>query len=122
MATRHQALGLATVLLLLGCASAGTPEDQAVQPAVAAGECGGRWVIEVRNETYESVDVFFMQSKLATTERAGTVNAQDSRSFFVRAGTMWEVWAQYQNQRILVRDRPAQQRYRIYLGVGCDTR
>lgn len=122
MATRLQTLGLATLVLTLGCAGAGTPEDQAVEPAVAAGECGGRWVIEVRNETYESVEVFFMQSKVATTERAGTVNAQDTRSFFVRAGTMWEVWAQYQNQRILVRDRTAQQRYRVYLGVGCDAR
>lgn len=106
----------------LGCAGAGTQEEQAPEPAVAAGDCGGRWVIEVRNETYQSVDVYYMQSELATTERAGTVNPQDTRSFFVRAATMWEVWADHQNQRILVRDRTAQQRYRIYLGVGCDTR
>ncbi|MBE0593566.1 MAG: hypothetical protein IH616_14330 [Gemmatimonadales bacterium] len=89
---------------------------------MAAGECGGRWVIEVRNETYEAVEVSYMQSKVATAERAGTVNPQDTRSFFVRASTMWEVWATYQNQRILVRDRPAQQRYKVYLAVGCDSR
>ena len=122
MIPTRKVLWIAIPLLALGCAGAGTQEEQTVQPAVAAGECSGRWVIEVRNETYETVDVFYIQSKLATTERAGTVNPQDTRSFFVRAPTMWEVWAEYRNQRILVRDRPAQQRYRIYLGVACDTR
>jgi hypothetical protein len=122
MTSRWRVLCLGIPLFALGCAGAGSQQEQAPDPAVAAGDCGGKWVIEVRNETYESVDVFYMQSKLATTERAGTVNAQDTRSFYVRAATMWEVWAAYQNQRILVRDRPAQQRFRVYLGVGCDSR
>ncbi len=120
--TKRRAWWLAVPLFALGCGGAGSQQEQTVEPVTAAGECGGRWVIEVRNETYEDVDVFYMQSKVSTTQRAGTVNAQDTRSFYVRAPTMWEVWAEYRNQRILVRERPAQQRYRIYVGVGCDTR
>lgn len=116
---------LAVPLLTLGCASGGQ-QDQAAEPRAQAtgGECNGRWEIQVRNRNRadQSVDVYFMRSAVANPERAGTVNPQDERSFYIISDSLWEVWADYGGQRILVRDQPTQQRYQIYVSVACDTR
>jgi hypothetical protein len=112
---------LALPPLYLGCAGSSSQQETVAAPDTTGSECGGRYRIDVRNETYQSVDVYYMQTKLATGERAGAVNPRDTRTFFLRVPALWEVWAQLDGQRILVRDRPSQQRYRVYLTVACDT-
>lgn len=116
---------LAVPFLLLGCASGGQ-QGQTAQPSAQAtgGECNGRWELQVRNRNRadQSVDVFFMRTSVSNPERAGTVNAQDERSFYIISDSLWEVWAELGGQRILVRDQPTQQRYQVYVSVACDTR
>jgi hypothetical protein len=73
----------------------------------------------VRNDTFNEVGVFFLRSQVATAERAGTVNARDTRSFFIRTSDLYEVWAEVGMVRVLVRDQSAQQRTQVYLGVAC---
>ena len=109
-------------LMAVACAGGTSQQEAAVAPNNTGDECGGKYAIEVRNETYESVDVYYMQTKLATAERAGSVNPQDTRTFFLRVPSLWEVWATLDGQRILVRDRPSQQRYKVYVSVACDTK
>ena len=117
---------LAIPVVALGCASSGQ-EEQAAQPSAQAtggGECGGRYEIQVtnRNRADQSVDVYFMRSAVANPERAGTVNPQDERSFYILSNSLYEVWADFGGQRILVRDQPSQQRYQVFVVVTCDTR
>jgi hypothetical protein len=118
---RYVWIGSAAMLLTMGCASGGTQDqgDPGLSPSQQVGECGGRYEIQVQNDTYNPVEVFFMRSATATAERAGEVNARDTRSFFVRSPALFEIWAQVGPIRVLVRDQSSQQRTKVYLGVAC---
>jgi hypothetical protein len=119
-------VALLTVPFLIGACATGGQQDQAAEPSAQAtgGECNGRWEIQVRNRNRsdQSVDVYFMRTAVSNPERAGTVNPQDERSFYIMSDSLWEVWASLGGQRILVRDQPTQQRYQVYVSVVCDTR
>jgi len=119
-------VALLTVPFLIGACASGGQQDQAPEPAAQAtgGECNGRWEIQVRNRSRgdQAVDVYYMRSAVSNPERAGTVNPQDERSFYLISDSLWEVWALLGGQRILVRDQPTQQRYQVYVSVACDTR
>ena len=115
---------IAPIVLLFAaaCASGGSQEqvDASVAPAEGGGgECGGRYEIQVRNDTFSDLNIYFMRTPAASAEMAGTVNSRDTRSFFIRSTSLYQVWADVAGVRILVTDQPAQQRAKVYLGVAC---
>jgi hypothetical protein len=105
----------------LAACSAGQPGEETA-PAVTAADCQGAWAVQVQNQTYEPVEIFYTRGRLGTQQRAGEINPQDTRILFFRSDPVPEVWAIHEGVRIFVHDRGAQNRHRVYLGLGCDTR
>ncbi len=91
-------------------------------PAETITDCQGAWAVQVQNQTYERVEVFYTRGQLGTRQTAGDVNPQDTKVLFFRSDAFPEVWAVLGSLRIDVRDRAAQQRARVYLALGCDSR
>lgn len=118
--SRRQSFAIAFVLVLAACASGQAGEEAA--PALTAADCQGAWAVQVQNETFEDVEVFYTRGRLGTTQRAGQINARDTRILFFRSDPVPEVWVEFQGTRIFVHDRGGQNRHRIFLGLGCDTR
>lgn len=110
------------LLFAAACASGGSQDqvDASVAPAEGGGgECGGRYELQVRNDTFSDLQIYFMRTQTANPEVAGTVNSRDNRSFFIRSTSLYQVWADVAGVRILVTDQPAQQRAKVYLAVAC---
>jgi hypothetical protein len=121
-------IGPVVLFIAAACAGGGAQEQEAAvapAPSEAApdqgggGECGGRYEIQVRNDTFSEVVVSFQRSKVASAEIAGRVNSRDTRSFFIRTPTLYDVWADVGGMRVRVRDQNAQQSAKLYLGVAC---
>jgi len=118
MRMRHAAVAL-TLTVLAACS--GQSGEQAAAPQTAA-DCQGRWAVQVQNDTYEGVEVQYTQGTAGTLQRAGTVDAQNNRTFFIRSVPIPEVWVLVGTVRIYPHDRAGQSRARVYIGLGCDTR
>jgi hypothetical protein len=118
MRMRHAAVALTLTVLAACSAQSG---DQTPAPQSAA-DCQGKWAIQVQNDTYESVEVQYTHGTAGALQRAGTVDAQNNRTFFIRSVPIPEVWVLVGTVRIYPHDRAGQSRARVYIGLGCDTR
>lgn len=116
----RQSFATAAALVLAACTSGQSGGD--VAPAEALTDCQGAWVVEVRNQTYEVVEVFYTRGNIGTRQRAGEVDPQDTKLLFFRSDPFPDVWAIHEGVRIMLTDRTAQTRAKVYLALGCDTR
>jgi len=116
---RRQSVAVAAALVVAAC---GAQSGGEVAPAEAVTDCQGAWAVQVRNQTYEMVEVFYTRGQLGTRQTAGEVNPQDTKVLFFRSDAFPEVWATLGPLRIDLRDRAAQGRAKVYLTLGCDSR
>jgi len=120
---RRQAIAVAAALVVAACGGSGQSGGGGeVSPTQAAADCQGAWAVQVRNQTYEMVEVYYARGSLGTQQRAGDINPQDTKVLFFRSDPFPEVWAMLGSLRIDVRDSGAQGRSKVYLALGCDTR
>jgi hypothetical protein len=118
---RRNIAAVIAALVVAGC-SGGQAGGGDVSPEQAAAECQGAWAVQVQNQTYELVQVYYTRGSLGTRQSAGEVNPQDTKVLFFRSDPYPEVWATLGSLRIDLRDRAAQGRAKVYLALGCDTR
>jgi len=119
---RRQSVAVAAALVVAACSGGAQSGGGEVTPAQTAADCQGAWAVQVRNQTYEMVEVFYARGSLGTQQRAGEINPQDTKVLFFRSDPVPEVWAMLGSLRIDIRDGAAQGRAKVYLGLGCDTR
>ena len=119
---RRQSIAVAAALVVAACGGSSQSGGGEVSPAQAAADCQGAWAVQVRNQTYEMVEVFYARGSLGTGQKAGDINPQDTKVLFFRSDPFPEVWAMFGSLRIDVRDGAAQGRTKVYLALGCDTR
>ena len=78
-----QSFSVLAVLVLAACSSGQSGGE--VAPAEAVADCQGAWAVQVRNETFETVEVFYTRGSLGTQQKAGEVNPRDTRVLFFRS-------------------------------------
>ena len=78
---RRYPMVMAAAVALAACGGQSSGE---VAPAAAATDCQGAWAVQVQNQTYEMVQVYYARGSLGTQQRAGEINPQDTKVLFFR--------------------------------------
>jgi len=120
-------LTLLSMAFVVACASGGTGTGEAPAPSTqtagAAGECGGLYALDARNEDDDEVWFAFSDLKqLQPAQEIGVLRGRDATTFFFRFSGTPLVWAFRRNgSRVFLNDRAGLQRYRIRMTLRCDT-
>lgn len=113
-------LCMAAVIASVGCASSPPQGDVAAAPAP---DCNGLYAITVRNEGNTAVAfVTFTDAELRKpAQSVGRVAPKDEITFFFRSEEPPAVWVSIDDARVFLTDRSAQQRFRVWMTLRCDT-
>jgi hypothetical protein len=120
-------LTVLTMSLFLACASGGARAGDAPAPSMqatgAAGECGGLYALDVRNESDDEVVFAFSDLKqIRPAQQIGVLRGRDATTFFFRSPDAPLVWASRRSgSRVFLNDRAGEQRYRVRMTLRCDT-